>query len=75
MVSEGVLLTCLSGVCVWFRSSMASACSVRSSAGSELEWPTRIWPLRSDTEPKEICEELCEDLPKDLCDELFLPFK
>eukprot|EP00419_Tripos_fusus_P049421 CAMPEP_0172827206 /NCGR_PEP_ID=MMETSP1075-20121228/19952_1 /TAXON_ID=2916 /ORGANISM="Ceratium fusus, Strain PA161109" /LENGTH=223 /DNA_ID=CAMNT_0013668983 /DNA_START=952 /DNA_END=1624 /DNA_ORIENTATION=+ len=50
--------------------------SSRKSAGSELEWPTRICPERKDEDcdllPNDLWDEVCEDRPRERCDDVFL---
>jgi len=50
-----------------------SGCKARSKAGSELEWPTKICPERRDAEPRDMLDEVCEDLPRERWEALFLP--
>jgi len=62
---------------MWLRPMVCGfSCRIRRSAGSELEWPTRICPLRSDEEcersPKDICDELCDDLPRERWEDVFV---
>jgi len=52
------------------------SCSTRSSAGSELEWPTRICPDRSDNVdanerlPSDRCDDDWECCPRERCEEV-----
>lgn len=62
---------------MWARPRVCGfSCRILRRAGSELEWPTKICPLRNDEEwersPKDICDDVSDNLPSERWDDVVL---